>query len=101
MNVHLTPELEQLVQKKVRTGRYNSASEVVREALRLLEEYDGVRTTQLRESRKRIDAGLSSLDRVRAWMASYLWEGSFLVLVPRLAAAKRSDSLRSFTDRPG
>jgi antitoxin ParD1/3/4 len=62
MNVHLTPELEQLVQKKVRTGRYNSASEVVREALRLLEEYDGVRTTQLRELRKRIDAGLSSLD---------------------------------------
>ena len=63
MNVHLTPELEQLVQKKVRTGRYNSASEVVREALRLLEEYDGVRTTQLRELRKRIDPGLSSLDR--------------------------------------
>ena len=63
MNVHLTPELEQLVQKKVRTGRYNSASEVVREALRLLEEYDGVRTTQLRELRRRIDAGLSSLDR--------------------------------------
>ena len=62
MNVHLTPELEQLVHKKVRTGRYNSASEVVREALRLLEEYDGVRATQLRELRRRIDNGLASLD---------------------------------------
>jgi hypothetical protein len=31
MNVHLTPELEQLVQAKVQSGRYNSASEVVRE----------------------------------------------------------------------
>ncbi|HEV8041091.1 MAG TPA: type II toxin-antitoxin system ParD family antitoxin [Bryobacteraceae bacterium] len=63
MNVHLTPELEQLVHKKVKTGRYNSASEVVREALRLLEEYDGLRATQFGELRRRIDAGLASLDR--------------------------------------
>ena len=40
MNVSLTPELEQLVHEKVKTGRYLSASEVVREALRLLEERD-------------------------------------------------------------
>ena len=36
MNVSLTPELEQLIHKKVETGLYLSASEVVREALRLL-----------------------------------------------------------------
>jgi len=36
MNVHLTPELEALVQSKVKSGRYNSASEVIREALRLI-----------------------------------------------------------------
>ena len=58
MNVHLTPELEELVQNKVKTGRYHSASEVVREALLLLEEHDQV--TQLR---RRIDEGLASLDR--------------------------------------
>ena len=46
MNVHLTPELEQLVQNKIQTGRYNSASEVVREALRLLEQKDELRTIQ-------------------------------------------------------
>lgn len=33
MNVSLTPELEQFVQSRVESGRYNSASEVVREAL--------------------------------------------------------------------
>ncbi|MCC7339617.1 MAG: type II toxin-antitoxin system ParD family antitoxin, partial [Bryobacterales bacterium] len=38
MNVSLTPELEEFVAAKVQTGRYTSASEVVREALRLLEE---------------------------------------------------------------
>ena len=40
MNVSLTKELEQLVNEKVKSGRYLSASEVVREALRLLEERD-------------------------------------------------------------
>ncbi len=34
MNVSLTPDLEQLIHQKVESGRYPSASEVVREALR-------------------------------------------------------------------
>ena len=38
MNVSLTPHLEALVQRKVESGLYGSASEVMREALRLLEE---------------------------------------------------------------
>ncbi len=38
MNVSLTPELEKLVQEKVASGLYNSASEVIRESLRLLHE---------------------------------------------------------------
>jgi antitoxin ParD1/3/4 len=36
MNVSLTNEMEQWVQRKVETGLYSSASEVVREALRAL-----------------------------------------------------------------
>ncbi len=40
MNVSLTPELDQFVVTKVASGRYTSGSEVVREALRLLEERD-------------------------------------------------------------
>jgi len=56
MNIHLTKELEQLVQNKVRSGRYNSASEVVREALRLMEERD----LRKEEIRKRIDKALES-----------------------------------------
>jgi len=38
MNVSLTPQLETLIRQKVETGRYNNASEVVREALRLLDD---------------------------------------------------------------
>ena len=40
MNVSLTPELEALVNEKVRSGLYQTASEVVREALRLLKSRD-------------------------------------------------------------
>ena len=63
MNVSLTPELESFVSTKVGSGRYNSASEVVREALRLLEEHDRARTAQLAEFNQEIGRRLASLDR--------------------------------------
>ena len=63
MNVSLTPKLEQFVQSKVGKGRYNSASVVVREALRLLEEHDKVRTAQLAEFNEELGRRLASLDR--------------------------------------
>ena len=49
MNVSLTAKLEKFVSSKVKSGRYNSASEVVREALRLLEEHEQARNVQLAE----------------------------------------------------
>ncbi len=55
MNVSLTPELEKLVHRKVRSGRYNSASEVVREALRLLEHKDRELSRELQAVRDLID----------------------------------------------
>jgi antitoxin ParD1/3/4 len=63
MNVSLTPELEQFVQTKVATGRYNSASEVVREALRLLEDHEQARAVQLAEFNQELGRRLASLDR--------------------------------------
>jgi antitoxin ParD1/3/4 len=63
MNVSLTPELENLVNDKVRAGRYGSASEVVREALRLLDEHDQARAAQLDAFNKELGRRLASLDR--------------------------------------
>jgi antitoxin ParD1/3/4 len=63
MNVSLTPELDKFVAGKVESGRYNSASEVVREALRLLEEHDRARAAQLAAFNQELGARLTSLDR--------------------------------------
>lgn len=63
MNVSLTPELEEFVAAKVQTGRYNSASEVVREALRLLEEHEHARAAQLDEFNKELGRRMAALDR--------------------------------------
>ena len=63
MNVSLTPELEQLIHKKVETGLYLSASEVVREALRLLEERDKLQAMKFEEVRREIQIGIDQADR--------------------------------------
>ena len=63
MNVSLTPELEKFVSAKVDSGRYNSASEVVREALRLLEEHDLARAAQLAQLNDELGRHLAALDR--------------------------------------
>jgi antitoxin ParD1/3/4 len=63
MNVSLTPELEKLVESKVQSGRYQSASEVIREGLRLLDDQDRLRNAQLEEVRRKIQGGIDQLDK--------------------------------------
>lgn len=60
MNVNLTPHLEEMVKKKVASGFYSSASEVIREALRLMEEQDRLREAKLDQLRKDVRDGLDS-----------------------------------------
>ena len=63
MNVSLTPELENLIQEKVSSGLYNSASEVVRDGLRLLQDRDEIKRVRLEELRKEINQGIEAADR--------------------------------------
>src|SRR5260370_7878781 len=60
MNVNLTPQLEEMIRQKVDSGMYNSASEVVRDALRLMDEKDRLRAAKLDQLRQEIQDGLSS-----------------------------------------
>lgn len=57
MNVSLTPALEKLVQQKVESGLYNNASEVVREALRLMKESEELRHLKLKRLRAALAKG--------------------------------------------
>ena len=60
LNVSLTPHLEQFVHETVTSGRYQSASEVVRTALRLLEDRERERQAKLEWLRQEIQKGLAS-----------------------------------------
>src|SRR5690606_12959594 len=62
VNVSLTPELEDLVHARVRSGRYTSASEVVREALRLLADWDELRDLRVQEVRAQVAEGLRAAE---------------------------------------
>ena len=60
MKVSLSPQLEAMVMAKVASGRSTSASEVVREALRLMERQDQLRELQLEQLRQENQNGLTT-----------------------------------------
>ncbi|MBQ8475980.1 type II toxin-antitoxin system ParD family antitoxin [bacterium] len=59
MNISLTPTLEKFVQDKVASGLYNSVSEVIREALRLLAAKDTISQERIAQLNKDIEEGLN------------------------------------------
>lgn len=65
MNVSLTKELEHIVDQKVKSGLYNSASEVVREGLRLLQQRDEIREAKLLALRAEVQKGIDDLEAGR------------------------------------
>ena len=62
MNVSLTPELEKFVHDKIESGLYTSASEVVRESLRLMHTYDDLQKQRIQQLNQAIEVGLSQID---------------------------------------
>ncbi|MDZ7959001.1 MAG: type II toxin-antitoxin system ParD family antitoxin [Aulosira sp. DedQUE10] len=63
MNVNLKPEEEQFIQAKLATGKYETAYEVIVEALQLLEERDKHYEKWVEETRKKVAIGIAQLDR--------------------------------------
>jgi len=63
MNVSLTDELERRVDERVRSGLYTSASELIREALRLFFQFEDTRRQQVEELNRRLAVGIAQLDR--------------------------------------
>ena len=65
LNVSLPKELEARVREHVASGLYGSASEVIREALRLFETYQSVQQTRLAALKADIDQGLADVEAGR------------------------------------
>jgi antitoxin ParD1/3/4 len=61
VNVSLTPELEKFVSERVESGLYHSASEVVRDGLRLLRERSLLEELRRNELRRDIQQGLQQI----------------------------------------
>lgn len=81
-NVHLTPELEKFARKCVKSGRYNNVSEVVRSALRLMQEREERRLALLRAD---IAEGLRDIEAGRTVEAKQ----AFSALRAKIAAPRR------------
>jgi antitoxin ParD1/3/4 len=62
-NINLTEHLDHFVERQVSSGRYSNASEIVREALRLLEEEEQVRQAKLKALRQAAKQGLEEIDQ--------------------------------------
>ena len=63
VNVSITPELDAFLQSRVKSGRYQTTSEVVREALRLLERHERERDAAAQQLKAKLERGAAEADR--------------------------------------
>ncbi len=63
MNINLGTQWEEFISTNVHSGRYMSASEVVRDGLRLLQAQEQLRQIRLEQLRKEIGHGVEQLER--------------------------------------
>ena len=73
MNISITPELEKFVQAKVKSGMYQSASELIREALRLLAERDDLQRRRIEAMDQFIQVGLDEAARGKFCDPDEVW----------------------------
>src|SRR5947208_2234590 len=62
-NINLTDHFDRFVENQVSSGRYSNASEIVRAALRLLEEQNQVREAKLKALRQAAKQGFDEIDQ--------------------------------------
>jgi antitoxin ParD1/3/4 len=63
VNISITPELDAFLQGRVQSGRYQSTSEVVREALRLLERQEQERDEAFAQLKAKLQRGAAEAER--------------------------------------
>jgi len=89
VNVSLTPALEKFVLRQVKSGRYQSSSEVIRDSLRVLVQEKQREAAALKELQRKIDAGMRDIERGRVVDGEAFFRDLEAKLVRRMGARKR------------
>jgi len=62
-NINLTPEQDAFIEKAIKSGEYQNASEAIRDALRALQQRRQEDALKLKALRMQIKAGVEALER--------------------------------------
>ena len=87
MTISLTEEIVELVRRKVESGRYSSATEVIRAGLRLFNQEDEPESTRLRAIRAQVKDGIAEAER-----GEFVDGEEIVARARKRAAAKRRDA---------
>ncbi len=90
VNISLTPELNAFLQSRVSSGRYQTSSEVVREALRLLERQERNREEALQELKAKLERGAAQADRGELIDGDVVFDELRELIVERRRAKKKA-----------
>ena len=89
MNVHLGEKMEDFIEDLVKSGGYQTNSEVVRAGLRLLEEHETLRKLRVDELRKDIRKGIDDFDSGRTLSAKDVFNELRSMSTAKRKASKR------------
>ncbi len=90
VNISLTPELDAFLQSRVKSGRYQTTSEVVREALRLLQHREEEREAGIKQLKAKLQRGAAQAERGELRDADTVFEELRQLLAERKRAKKKA-----------
>lgn len=93
VNISITPELDAFLQSRVQSGRYQTTSEVVREALRLLERQENERDEARQQLKAKLERGAAQADRGELLEGDEVFE-ELREMIDERRQAKKKVSLR-------
>ena len=88
VNISITPELDAFLQSRVSSGRYQTTSEVVREALRLLERQEAEREQSMQQLKAKFERGAAEAERGELFDGEEVFEELREMIEERLRARR-------------
>jgi len=90
VNISLTPELDAFLQSRVKSGRYQTTSEVVREALRLLQNQEKEREAGLKQLKAKLQRSAAQAERGELLDADEVFQELRQLIAERKGAKKKA-----------